>query len=129
MSMATNESIYKQHEENTEWLKKLDFYKDEITILKNRLEELADKNNAKDVLAEVEHFQNQFIIQRNNIDEIAHKVRENEQALQDEIKSNPVAVDHRKMEYHATEKDLVNSFEKVFNEIREDFNKFSAKWM
>ncbi len=127
--MATNESIYKQHEENTEWLKKLDFYKDEITILKGRLEELAQKNNAQEVLAEVEHFQNQFIIQRNNIDEIAHKVRENEQSLLEEIKSNPVAVDHRKMEYHAAEQDLVNSFEKVFNEVREDFNKFSAKWM
>jgi hypothetical protein len=129
MSMATNESIYKQHEENTEWLKKLDFYKDEISILKGRLEELATKNNAQDVLAEVEHFQNQFIIQRNNIDEIAHKVREHEQSLLEEIKSNPVAVDHRKVEYHAVEQDLVNSFEKVFNEVREDFNKFSSKWM
>ncbi len=127
--MATNESIYKQHEENTEWLKKLDFYKDEISILKGRLEELATKNNAQDVLAEVEHFQNQFIIQRNNIDEIAHKVREHEQSLLEEIKSNPVAVDHRKVEYHAVEQDLVNSFEKVFNEVREDFNKFSSKWM
>lgn len=127
--MATNESIYKQHEENTEWLKKLDFYKDEISILKGRLEELATKNNAQEVLAEVERFQNQFIIQRNNIDEIAHKVREHEQSLLDEIKSNPVAVDHRKVEYHAVEQDLVNSFEKVFNEVREDFNKFSSKWM
>ena len=129
MSMATNESIYKQHEENTEWLKKLDFYKDEISILKGRLEELATKNNAQEVLAEVERFQNQFIIQRNNIDEIAHKVREHEQSLLEEIKSNPVAVDHRKVEYHAVEQDLVNSFEKVFNEVREDFNKFSSKWM
>ncbi len=127
--MATNESIYKQHEENTEWLKKLDFYKDEISILKGRLEELATKNNAQEVLAEVERFQNQFIIQRNNIDEIAHKVREHEQSLLEEIKSNPVAVDHRKVEYHAVEQDLVNSFEKVFNEVREDFNKFSSKWM
>ena len=107
----------------------MDFYKDEISILKGRLEELATKNNAQDVLAEVEHFQNQFIIQRNNIDEIAHKVREHEQSLLEEIKSNPVAVDHRKVEYHAVEQDLVNSFEKVFNEVREDFNKFSSKWM
>ena len=127
--MATNESIYKQHEENTEWLKKLDFYKDEISILKGRLEELATKNNAQEVLAEVERFQNQFIIQRNNIDEIAHKVHEHEQSLLEEIRSNPVAVDHRKVEYHAVEQDLVNSFEKVFNEVREDFNKFSSKWM
>jgi len=129
MSMSTNETIYKQHEENTEWIKKLDFYKDEISILKGRLEELASKNNDKEVLAFVESYQNRFIIQRNNIDEISHKVKENEQALINEIKSNPVAVDHRKTEYHAEEKDLVESFEKNFNDMRDEFNRFSAKWM
>jgi hypothetical protein len=129
MSMATNESIYKQHEENTEWLNKLSFYTDEITILTGRLEEIAAKNTDKEVLAFVEHFQNQFIIQKNNIDEINHVVKQNEQALEKEINSNPVAVDHRKVEYHAKEADLVNSFEKVFNELREEFNEFSAKWM
>ena len=129
MSMSTSESIYKQHEENSTWIKKLDFYKEEITILKGRLEELASKNNDKEVLAFIESFQNRFIIQRNNIDEILHKVKENEQALINEIKRNPVAVDHRKMEYHAEEKDLVESFEKNFNDMRNEFNRFSAKWM
>jgi hypothetical protein len=129
MSMSTNETIYKQHEENTEWINKLDFYKDEITILKGRLEEIASKNNSQDVLAFVESYQNRFIIQRNNIDEISHKVKENEQALINEINSNPVAVDHRKTEYHAAEKDLVESFEKNFNDLRDEFNKFSSKWM
>lgn len=129
MSMSTNETIYKQHEENTEWINKLDFYKDEINILKGRLEEIASKNNSQDVLAFVESYQNRFIIQRNNIDEISHKVKENEQALINEIKSNPIAVDHRKTEYHAAEKDLVESFEKSFNDMRDEFNKFSSKWM
>lgn len=127
--MSTSESIYKQHEENSTWIKKLDFYKEEITILKGRLEELASKNNDKEVLAFIESFQNRFIIQRNNIDEILHKVKENEQALINEIKRNPVAVDHRKMEYHVEEKDLVESFEKNFNDMRNEFNRFSAKWM
>ena len=127
--MSTTEGIYKQHEENTTWINKLDFYKDEIKILTGRLEEITTKNNQDDVLAQVEHFQNQWIIQRNNIDEIAHLVKANEATLLAEIKNNPVAVDHRKMEYHAQEKDLVEGFEKNFNEIRGEFNRFSAKWM
>ena len=72
--MSQNEFIYKQHEENVEWSNKLDFYKDEIKILQNRLEEIAAKNNHKDVLALVEQFQNRLIIHRNTIDEIQHKV-------------------------------------------------------
>jgi hypothetical protein len=127
--MSTNESIYKQHEENTEWINKLNFYKDEIKIMTGRLEEVASKNSGDDALAEVERFQNQLIIQRNNIDNISHEVKMNEEALIAEIKENPVAVDHRKVEYHAKEQDLVDSFEKNFNDLRDDFNRFSAKWM
>lgn len=122
-------SIYSQHEENTQWVSKLQFYRDELQLLNGRLEEIATKNNQAEVLKEVEHFQNQWIIQRNNIDEILHKVNENEQSLLDEIKRNPVAVDHRKMEYHAEEKELVDGFEKNFNDLRTAFNRFASKWM
>lgn len=127
--MSANESIYKQHEENTEWINKLSFYKDEVTILNGRLEEIASKNSGSEALADVERFQNQLIIQRNTIDEILHAVKANESALIEEIKSNPVAVDHRKVEYHAQEQDLVASFEKNFNELRETFNVFASKWI
>jgi hypothetical protein len=53
----------------------------------------------------------------------------NEEALIAEIKTNPIAVDHRKVENHNKEKDLVDSFEKNINNLRDDFNRFSAKWM
>lgn len=127
--MSAKESIYNQHEENTEWISKLEFYKDDINIMKGRLEEIASKNSSNDALAEVERFQNQLIIQRNNIDNISHEVKLNEEALQAEVKSNPVAADHRSMDYHAKEQDLVNTFEKNFNDLRSEFNRFSAKWM
>jgi hypothetical protein len=127
--MSNTESIYKQHEENTEWMNKLNFYKDEIRIMNGRLEEIASKNSSKDALADVERFQNQLIIQRNNIDNISHEVKMNEEALIAEIKTNPIAVDHRKVENHNKEKDLVDSFEKNINNLRDDFNRFSAKWM
>jgi hypothetical protein len=125
----STEFIYTQHEENTEWTNKLNFYRDEIKILQDRLEEIADKNNHEDVLKSVSHFQNQWIIQRNNIDEIMHNVKINEEKLQAEIKSNPVAVDHRKVAYHEEEKEAVESFEKVFNGLRTEFNTFASKWM
>ena len=51
--MSNTESVYKQHEENTEWINKLNFYKDEIRIMNGRLEEIASKNSSKDALADV----------------------------------------------------------------------------
>lgn len=127
--METKANIYAQHGENTEWTNKLNFYKDEVKIMTGRLEEVAAKNSSKEVLAEVEHFQNQLIIQRNNIDEALHAVKLNEEALQAEVKDNPVAVDHRSVEYHAQEKEMVESFEKNFNDLRGEFNEFIGKWI
>lgn len=127
--MSEKEAVFKQHEENTEWSKNLDFYADEIKIFTKRLEEIASKNTVQQVRAEIEKFQNQFIVQKNNIDEIAHAVTINEDILMNEIKKNEFASDHRKVENHTKEKEMVESFEKNFKNLREEFNRFSAKWM
>ena len=122
-------NIIDQYLENQDWLKRLDFYKEEITILKERLDEVTKKNNASDFLKDVEHFQNQFIVQRNNIDELAHSIKKNEQGLVKEVNSNPVAVDHRKVENHLAEEDFIGYFEKNFAELRGEYNRFLSKWM
>lgn len=123
------EGLYEVHQDHAEWISKLNFYKDEIKIFRLRLEEIISKNNSPEALAEVEKFENQFKIQRNNIDEIAHKITLDEDELQNEVKSNPIAIDHRKVGDHSEQRDLVLTFEKNFNEIRQEYNKFSAKWM
>lgn len=127
--MTEKAFIYDQHLENQDWLKRLDFYKEDLTILRERLDEVTSKNNQTDFLKSVEHFQNQFIIQRNHIDELAHEIRANENTLVSEIEENPVAVDHRKVENHDAEADFMVFFEKNFAELRAEFNVFLAKWM
>jgi hypothetical protein len=127
--MTTKANIYDQHSENQDWLKRLDFYKEEIVILKERLDEVTSKNNAAEFLKDVEHFQNQFIVQRNNIDELGHSIKMNEQRLVNEVNANPIAVDHRKVENHVSEEDFIGYFEKNFAELRIEYNKFLSKWM
>ena len=125
--MKKENKLYNQHAENNEWLNKLKFYDDEISILKNRLSQIATKYKEKEVLAQVEHFQNQFIVQQNNIDEISHTINVDEDALKNEVIKNPVAVDHRNIPYHSNEKESIESFEKNFNELRSEFKNFAAK--
>lgn len=121
--------VFEQHAENKEFIGKLTFYKDEIQILQNRLDEVAAKNNQLECMKEVEHFQNQLIIQKNNIDEIKHKVVLDEDRLVKEIEKNEVAIDHRSIDFHAEEKEDVETFERVFNELRKEINLFFTKWM
>jgi hypothetical protein len=127
--MSKQEALYDVHQEHAEWISKLNFYKDDIKIFNTRLEEIVSKNNGVEVLEEVERFQNQFIIQRNNIDEIAHIITLDEVELQNEVKANPVAVDHRKVGDQSEHRDLVTTFEKNFTKLRAEYNLFSSKWM
>ena len=119
--------IYNQHSEHTEWLNKLAFYKDEIGIIQNRLEEVGSKNTGKDVMLEVEHFQNQLMIQEENIHKISHHISRDEKQVEKNIMENPIASDHRKTEDHSEERAMVESFEKNFNELRTDFKTFLSK--
>ncbi|MGZ3862176.1 MAG: hypothetical protein ACXVPN_11680 [Bacteroidia bacterium] len=127
--MKTTEKIYDQHAENGEMMQKLFFYKDEIGIMQKRVEEVAGKNSSNEVLAKVEHFQNQLIVQRNNVDVLKHKVAKYEQTLIDNIKANPVAIDHREVSNHSAEREEILAFEKNFNELRAELNKFLFEWL
>lgn len=121
--------VYDLHEEHKEWTSKLMFYKDEIKVMQNRISEIASKNSSKDVLSTVEHFQNQLIVQRNNMDELAHSINEHEAYLIKKAKENHTAIDHKAVNDHPKMRDSFNSFEKVFNEIRKELNVFLSKSM
>lgn len=111
------------------WLKNIDFYDDELDTLENRLVEIVKKNNGQEAMAGVEHFQNQFIVQRNNIDELRHSIHEHEGFVAEDAKLHQGRMDKRREQEHDELKERVNSFEKVINDLRQEFNLFLAKWM
>ena len=79
------QKIYKQHEENKKWMNDLLFFQDELKVMSRRLSEIAAKNTSKEVLAQLEHFQNQAIVQQNNIDELKHHLNVGNDHLRNEI--------------------------------------------
>ena len=68
-------SIKHLNNEHNDWLKSLQFYKEQVTVLKGRLTELAGKYTSGDVVNQLDHFENQFKIQVNNIDTITHDLK------------------------------------------------------
>lgn len=115
--------------DHQQWLKSIDFYKDDIKVLQHRLTEIVNKNNSKDVLAKAEHFQNQFIVQRNNIDELRHRINSHEAKVAKDVREHVGKVESVQVLEHNDIKGEVEGFEKIINELRKDFNEFSAKWM
>ncbi|BAU55058.1 hypothetical protein MgSA37_03239 [Mucilaginibacter gotjawali] len=66
-------------------LRGLEFYKQELTILQERLEEIAADNTDVEVLEKVDHFQNQFIIHQRYIDDLMHDIRKNLKHIEEEV--------------------------------------------
>lgn len=117
------------HSDHTLWLNTLAFCKQEIGILERRMEEIAARNTHTEVLAELEHFQNQYIRQREVIDEISHELKLHENALVREVKDHPIAVDHRLFTDHTAQRDAMVTFEKIYAELKAEFMKWLVKRM
>lgn len=111
------------------WLKSIEFYEGEFDILKGRLLEIAAKNTGEAVMAEVEHFQNQFIIQRNNLDELKHAIHEHDLQVSSDAKLHSGKMDTIRVRQHHEVKEQFDNTEKIINDLRHEFNRFLAKWM
>jgi hypothetical protein len=101
--------------DHQEWLKAIDFYDNELDILEERLTEVVKKNNSEDALKGVEHFQNQFIIQRNTIDELRHNINEHAHKVATDVQSHAGRIETQQVKDHDTVKEEFESFQKVIN--------------
>lgn len=127
--METTKTIYQLHEDHKIWLNKLAFYEDEILIMKNRISEIAKKNTSKEVLSFVEHFQNQLIVQKEQIDTLNHEINTHEDSIEAKANKKTVASGNKKFFDHSSQRDKIESFEKNFNDLRKELIHFLSKWM
>ena len=121
--------IFQLHDEHKEWLNRLDFYKQDIKFLAERVAEISAKNTDKDILTSCEHYTNTLDIQLNEAQKLKHAIKRHEKLVEQEIQQNPVAVDHRSMDDHAQEREDVERFEQLFGELRKELIRFCSKWM
>ena len=121
--------IFQLHSEHNEWLNRLDFYKQDIKFLADRVEEISAKNSDKEVLALCEHYSNSLDIQLNEAQKLKHAIKNHEKLVKQEIHLNPIAVDHRSMDDHAQEREAIERFELIFTELRKELLRFFSKWM
>lgn len=117
------------HRTNREWLNLISFYQDELMIMEKRIAEVVSKNTSVEVLANAEHFQNQMIIQKNHLLDLQGEIVHLEDTITEEIKSNPIAADHRRHETPTDLHDRVTQFRVLFYELRKEFLEYLMKVM
>ncbi|MES1225935.1 MAG: hypothetical protein ABUT20_61220 [Bacteroidota bacterium] len=128
-TIAKTKHIDELHFEHRLWISEAKFYVDELKIYQNRLEEVAQKNTKQEVRQQIEHFQNQFIIQKEQLDILSHEVNEHEQFLAKFALEHPTAIDHKLFADHKSMLDKMEAFKKIYSELKKEFNHFLSAWM
>jgi hypothetical protein len=112
------------HHENMTWIRSLDFLKQENSHLKNRLSEVVDITTDRTVLAQAEHFQNQFIIKDEFLDQLRHDVNEQERILTDRYVRTGNSVDEYVTNRQKKLREQMEYLEKDFTSLRNEFNRY-----
>jgi uncharacterized cupredoxin-like copper-binding protein len=109
-------------------MRSLIFYKEEINILQQRLDEIAGKNTSFEARQGIEHFQNQFVLQKNNIDELKHKVNLFYEKLSNDTHSHSGQINDVRIDEQNVLQEEFLILEKVIKDMRQEFNAFLKRW-
>ena len=123
-------SLISMHFDHKMWLSKLSFAKDELPIYERLLGDLVlFYDDDKDFMRNVEHFQNQFIKEREVIDTLLHEVHVHEDVVLELAKDRPTHVYNKMIKDHASMRDKMKTFDALFTDLRIEFKAFAAKWL
>ncbi|NDC76774.1 MAG: hypothetical protein EBZ67_02700 [Chitinophagia bacterium] len=106
------------------WLRSLEFLRQENSHLKNRLAEVVDGSTDRDFLAHAEHFQNQFIIKDEYLDEMRHDVNGQERSLQGQVRRRETGMDERLRLVQRRLRGQMDYLEREFTGLRNQFNDY-----
>lgn len=123
--IINNKSIRELHFDHELWLIEMAFWKKEIEVLDKYLAAVNASYSDTVVRAEVEHFQNQFIIQLNFINSLKNDVKAQEaliSLLENDISNKKLQQKKADDEYDIRDRMLTN--QKLYVELKQSFKKW-----
>ncbi len=127
--MTPTISIKNLHLEYQLWTRELTFYKEEIKIYEDHLVNLVSRNTNPHFRIQVEHFQNQFILEKEVIDHLKHDLHISEKQLAAFAHDlSGFGLEMIKMDNHSSIRDRIFTFRKIYKDLKEEFRIFEAKW-
>ncbi len=115
--------------EKSSWLRGIEFYQDEIKIMRNRLSEVSNANTARELKKKVEQFQNQFNVHEEQLKKLKHAVNNHAIHISNDFENHHGQLERGTLIEHDTMRDDYVNTEKLFNEMRHDFNRFLSKYL
>ena len=117
------------HFEHNQWRSELAFWEDELKSFKNRLEELVLRWTDKDMLAQLEHYQNVFIRQGEVIDILQHDIHVHEANMSTLDNEGEDALDRVLVKNHVEFRNRMETQRHIYAELKKEFFRFLTKYM
>ncbi|MFN8246299.1 MAG: hypothetical protein U0T56_07960 [Ferruginibacter sp.] len=115
------------HKELKEWRSAMELFMQELQGYNQRLNDVAGKNNKDVVLKQVEHFQNQFIVQKDNIQTMQHEIKIQEQNIAEDVRRDKILDETDIIGNQSFLREKVHTTEKIFVALKHDFYSFLAR--
>ena len=117
------------HFEHENWRSELFFWKDEMRSFKNRLEELVTRWTDKKVLAQLEHYQNEFILHEGRIDEFLERIEKHEHLMAGKSKEGEISMDLIMVKNHKEFRTEMQLQRNLFSDLKKEFFTFLTHYM
>lgn len=117
------------HFEHVQWKGELDFWNDELKSFNNRLSELVTRWTDKDVLAKLEHYQNEFILHGDVIEDIEEIIDKHEINISKHSNKDHESLDVYLVKNHVSLRHKMESQRQIYADLKKDFFQFLSKYM
>ena len=126
-----SEILYNEdlHFEHKQWRSELAFWEDELKSFKNRLSELIRRWTNKEVLAQLEHYQNEFILHEGVIDELQEAIEKHETRIAGQTQSGLEALDTAMTKKHLEFRNKMETQRLIYADLKKEFFRFLSKYM
>jgi hypothetical protein len=109
------------------WKRELKFQESEMDYFEEKLEHVAIRNLGKDVMRQLESFQNKIIREREVMGHLRHRIRMKKRELaQAKVDNKPEIIFHEKQ---ILLKDEMKTFVKMHYDLKEDMMDFFLKYL
>ncbi len=117
------------HFEHEHWKSELAFWKDELKSFKNRLGELVTRWTDKEVLAQLEHYQNEFILHGGVIEDLQETIEKHELNIAGHSQTGKVSMDVAMVKIHLEFRNKMEDQRQIYADLKKEFFRFLSKYM
>jgi len=117
------------HFEHVQWKRELAFWEDELKSFNNRLSEIVTRWTNKEVLAQLEHYQNEFVLHGGVIEDLQETIEEHEERIAGQSIEGEDAIDAQLAKKHIEFRNRIEMQREIYAQLKKDFFRFLEKFM